>query len=80
MTNNKLTIEEVKLWILECKSVGIEQDIAKQLADVMRENEMLKKGLYKMLMRFYYDNGSLPEIKEAQVLLTDYQYKESDNG
>lgn len=39
--SDRLTTEEVQNWVAECESVGIEQDIAKQLIDVMRENERL---------------------------------------
>jgi hypothetical protein len=34
--SDKLSLEDIEKWIAECNTVGIEQDIAKQLAATMR--------------------------------------------
>ena len=72
-----LSQREVELTNLLAHAMDENGALRDQLADTMRENERLREGVYKMLMRFYYDNGNLPEIKLARELLKDYPYKDS---
>ncbi len=44
-TDKLYSLQEIEHWLTECNTVGIEPDMARQLAATMRENERLREAL-----------------------------------
>jgi hypothetical protein len=69
-------LEEVENWIMECDSIGIVPDMAKQLADTMRENEMLIETLqecYEQLWHLAKDPDTNWLVKKVKNMLASKQ-------
>jgi hypothetical protein len=74
------SLEEVENWIMECDSVGIVPDMAKQLADIMRDNERLKARISNLDRQLTCCRQNVERLKPKRKKIQSCKHRDQLNS